>query len=161
MDEQLSLATPCGICFADEAEKASDYIVSGITSDILPCLLPGTACLAADVVSTLGSVCPFQPVSKLAAAMGSELTLFSRGTSRASASLGLCRVNCSRQLREVLGELGRSHQGHVSQHQLRLQVPSPTSLLVPQPKPCEALHTKLETVPSPAVGVGAVIQDVP
>ena len=76
MDEQLSLATPRGIGFADEAEKASDYIVSGITGDIRPCLLPGPACLAADVVSTLGSVCPFQPASKLAAEMGCEWKMY-------------------------------------------------------------------------------------
>ena len=47
-----------------------------------------------------GSVCPFQPVSKLEAAMGRELTLFSR-TSRASASLCPCvcfpvSVSCHR-----------------------------------------------------------------
>jgi len=54
--------------------------------------------------------------------MGRELTLFSRATSRASASLCLCRVTGSRKLREVNGELDGSHQGYVSQHQLRLQV---------------------------------------
>jgi hypothetical protein len=86
--EQLSMAAPRGIGFADEAEKASDNIVSGITG-VYPCLLPGPAFLAADVVSALGSVCPFQPASKLAAAIGRELTLFSHATSLASASLCL------------------------------------------------------------------------
>jgi hypothetical protein len=45
VDEQLSLATPRGIGFADEAEKASDNIVSGITGIYILTLL--AACLPA------------------------------------------------------------------------------------------------------------------
>ena len=48
VDEQLSMAAPRGLGFADEAEKASDYIVSGITGVYsylaLPALLQSGAC---------------------------------------------------------------------------------------------------------------------
>lgn len=48
VDEQLSMAAPRGLGFADEAEKASDNIVSGITGVYsylaLPALLQSGAC---------------------------------------------------------------------------------------------------------------------
>jgi hypothetical protein len=67
VDEQLSMAAPRGLGFGDEAEKASDNIVSGITGKNILRVLPGPACLTADVMFALGSVCLFQPASKLAA----------------------------------------------------------------------------------------------